>query len=176
MTFEWPVPEGWGHETIPFPLPFAPELPFHGTEELRFMPGWATPGKPDHWAYLFAWWLESAVPPRKTELEATLVPYYAGLCAAVAGPSSTYDPDGFRVALRTAEAGSRAGHPVERFDGTADLFDAFAGGEALTLNLRIETRACPIARRAVVLIEACPTFDGATWNRLEAQAAAFACH
>src|SRR5262245_24776060 len=24
--FDWPVPEGWKHETIPFPLDFAPGL------------------------------------------------------------------------------------------------------------------------------------------------------
>jgi len=22
MTFGWPVPDGWGQETIPFPVPF----------------------------------------------------------------------------------------------------------------------------------------------------------
>src|SRR5262245_24178101 len=37
--FDWPVPAGWKHETIPFPLGFAPGLPFHGVEELRFAPG-----------------------------------------------------------------------------------------------------------------------------------------
>src|SRR5262245_33462421 len=35
-SFQWPIPEGWQHETIPFPLEFAPDLPYQGVEELRF--------------------------------------------------------------------------------------------------------------------------------------------
>src|SRR5262249_653024 len=36
---EWPLPEGWRSETIPFPLDFARDLPLEGVEELRFAPG-----------------------------------------------------------------------------------------------------------------------------------------
>jgi hypothetical protein len=41
--FDWPVPEGWKRETIPFPLDFAPGLSFRGVEELRFAPGFFDP-------------------------------------------------------------------------------------------------------------------------------------
>ncbi|MDQ6795445.1 MAG: hypothetical protein M3067_11645 [Chloroflexota bacterium] len=176
MSFQWSVPDGWGDETIQFPLPFAPDLPYRGTEELRFMPGWAKPGAADHWSYVFAWWLEGSMPPEEAAITADLASYYAGLCAAVAGESAVADPDGHRVGLRRVGAAVRAGHQVQRFDGTADLVDAFAGGEAMTLNLRLETWACPIASHVAVLIAASRTLDEATWERLLAQAGEFACH
>jgi hypothetical protein len=33
------APKGWRFERIDFPLPFAPDLPHRGFEELRFAPG-----------------------------------------------------------------------------------------------------------------------------------------
>jgi hypothetical protein len=176
MGLRWPVPEGWGAERIEFPLPFAPSLPYLGIEELRFMPGWAKPSAPDHWSYLFAWWLDAATPPDLPTLEAQLTAYYIGLCAGVGGQSAVYDPSGFRVELRVDTGASRAGHGVARSRGMAALFDAFAAGNPLTLNLRLETWACPIAGSVVVLIEACPTLDRVTWEQLHAHAGELVCH
>lgn len=176
MRVHWPVLDGWGHETIPFPLPFAPSLPYRGTEEVRFMPGWARAGQPDHWSYAFAWWLESFPRPDEASLAADLTAYYGGLCAAVGGESTAFDPNGYRVELRVLDGDVRAGHEVRRLDGTADLVDAFGDGQRFTLNLRLEMWDCSFANRVVVLIEACPTLDEAIWERLRAQALQFACH
>ena len=40
QSFVLPAPDGWGKETISFPIDFAPDIPYVGTEELRFTPGW----------------------------------------------------------------------------------------------------------------------------------------
>src|SRR4051794_9456116 len=57
-SFTLPLPPGFRTETIPFPLGFAPDLPYRGVEELRFAPGMFQPGAPDFWSYAFVWWLE----------------------------------------------------------------------------------------------------------------------
>src|SRR5688500_2734436 len=51
VPFAWPVPAGWRTETIPFPLGFAPTLPYTGIEELRFAPGMFKAGSDDFWTY-----------------------------------------------------------------------------------------------------------------------------
>src|SRR6187402_1986296 len=56
--FAWPTPAGWRSETIPFPLDFAPSLPYRGTEELRFAPGFFEPTSETYFTYSFVWLVE----------------------------------------------------------------------------------------------------------------------
>src|SRR5688500_6206534 len=58
LPFAWSVSPGWRTETIPFPLPFAPELPHRGLVELRFSPGMFKADSEELWTYSFVWWLE----------------------------------------------------------------------------------------------------------------------
>jgi hypothetical protein len=44
-----PLPAKWGSEKIPFPISFAPGIPFKGMEELRFIPDWNNAAKNDYW-------------------------------------------------------------------------------------------------------------------------------
>ena len=44
--------------TIPFPLDFAPNLPYRGTEELRFAPGFFDPSAAGSWSYAFVWFVD----------------------------------------------------------------------------------------------------------------------
>src|SRR4051812_19484084 len=78
--FRWPVPKGWAEETIPFPLGFAPEVPFHGTEEVRFSPRMFDPKAPGYWTYTFVWWLEGEPDVGAPALKAHLRRYFSGLC------------------------------------------------------------------------------------------------
>ncbi len=59
-TFAWPTPEGWRQETIPFPLDFAPTLPYRGTEEIRFAPRFFDPASPTYFTYSFVWLVDGA--------------------------------------------------------------------------------------------------------------------
>ena len=60
--FDWPIPDGWRGETIPFPLGFAPELAYQGVEELRFPPGFLDPGASHFWSYAFVWIVAPPLP------------------------------------------------------------------------------------------------------------------
>jgi len=59
--FELPLYDGWGKETIPFPLKFAPEIKLEGVEELRFSPGMFSEDSEEYWSYFFVWWLDSDI-------------------------------------------------------------------------------------------------------------------
>jgi len=81
-SFSWPMPEGWQHETIPFPLEFAPDLPYRGVEELRFAPGIFKPDQAGYWSYAFVWWLDGKPALGAAELNASLERYFAGRASA----------------------------------------------------------------------------------------------
>jgi hypothetical protein len=49
------TPDGWTVERLPFPIEFAPQIPYKGVEELRFAPGWGDIKSDEHWTYAFLW-------------------------------------------------------------------------------------------------------------------------
>ena len=51
--YTFPVPHGWGSETIPMPIKFAPKIPFTGMEELRFVPDWGKAGSDEYIGLMF---------------------------------------------------------------------------------------------------------------------------
>ena len=61
---------------MPFPLDFAPELPYRGLEELRFAPKFFNPDAPAYWSYAFAWWLEKTAPIDEIALREALTPVF----------------------------------------------------------------------------------------------------
>jgi hypothetical protein len=159
--FVWPVPEGWRPETIPFPLDFAKELPYHGVEELRFAPDFFEPSAPTYFSYAFVWWLEGQPDLGPDVLERDLVAYFAGLCDAVA-KKNDFDPAHFRAELD----GDRKGQVF--------AYDPFATGGELTLQVEISVQDC--AERRVLLALLSPrSRPDPVWDSLDAVGRSFAC-
>ena len=156
----WPVPQGWGHETIPFPLDFASELKHKGVEELRFMPGFFDPASPNRWSYAFVWTLDDAELPTRPQLESELSLYFKGLCTTVGGKKGfKMDPAQFRCRLHDGKAPGR-------YDGEVGIYDAFKTGEALTLQLKVH--AWKGAGHRFVAIAASPHMPPASpWAQLD---------
>ena len=165
----WPVPEGWNHETIPFPLDFAPQLPYRGVEELRFAPGWAKPDQPGYWSYAFVWWLTEKPAFDAPTMEATLTTYFRGLSEAVGREKYTIDPGLFHAEL-IADSTSHW------LTGRIFSMDAFTTGLPLTLNAEIELRECAKAKRYAVIFLLSPR-DKADpiWQELQATSGALEC-
>jgi len=167
----WPVPSGWQHETFALPPAFAPQLPYLGTEELRFMPGFYTPGAVDFWSYDLAWWL--AEPPAfdTATVSAALTAYFRGLATAVGGTRYHFDPARFRSVLIPASSAT------SRLTGQVFTYDPFKTGEPVTLNVEVELRRCPAARRTAIVIALSPKpLTDSLWSRLRATAAALVCN
>src|SRR4030095_3246754 len=78
----WPIPTGWRHETFALPPASAPTLPFHGSEDLRFMPGFSSPTAPDYWSYVFVWWLDQPPTFDATSLRSSPKTYFPGCARA----------------------------------------------------------------------------------------------
>lgn len=166
-SFAWPTPAGWKHETIAFPLDFAPDLPYRGTEELRFAPGFFDPKAPGHWSYAFVWWLEPSGPRlERATLEANLREYFVGLTSAVA--KGKFEPDLSRIEARLT-ANVEPG-----LVGTVRTIDAFETRSEVLLHVHVMTGACH--DRRFVLVEASPRPAGdPMWAALNEVTASFQC-
>lgn len=166
---QWPVPAGWNHETIPFPLAFAPQLPYHGVEELRFAPGWSKPNQAGYWSYDIVWWLTEKPAFDAATLEAALTTYFRGLSESVGQGKLQVDASRFRAEL----VGDRASRQLT---GRIFSMDAFSTGLPITLNAVIEIRECVKAKRhAVTLMLSPQPRTDPIWRDLQSTARALVC-
>jgi hypothetical protein len=120
----WPVPAGWKHELIPFPLEFAPQLPHRGVEELRFPPGFLDDAAANRWSYTFVWRLEDPAMLDAPALAGELVLYFRGLLAAVDGDKHRLDPEQITAAATPSDSGfALTAHVIDTFHaaGPVDL-------------------------------------------------------
>lgn len=170
-SLDWPVPPGWKHESFALPPGFAPEFPYHGTEDLRFMPGFSSPAAPDYWSYEFVWWLDERPRFDATEIAAALSTYFRGLCTAVGGSRYEFDPSRYRADLTAV-----AGRALPRMARQVFTYDPFETGQPLILNVEVELRPCPETSRTAIVVVLSPkdTADR-VWTELRATAAALVC-
>lgn len=157
----WPAADGWRSETIPFPLDFAPSLPYRGIEELRFAPGFFEPSTPLYFTYSFVWLVDGA--PPFSDLSADLRTYFAGLSRAVA--PKRFDATRHQATVR---------READRITGTVKTADAF--GDDRPLDLRVEGELVPCASgRTGLVLSLSPRTDPETWTMLAAQRHALRC-
>jgi hypothetical protein len=169
--FDWPVPAGWKHETIPFPLDFAPGLPFVGVEELRFAPEFFEPHASTFWSYAFAWWLEDPPSFDAPAISAVLREYFAGLASAVGKDKYPMDPGRFRVELAPR---TEKGRTI--LVGQVFSYDPFTTGEPIVLNVEARLRDCPRAgRRAMTFVLSPKPLADPVWDALRACESALQC-
>ena len=165
------MPEGWKQETIPFPLGFAPGLPFRGREELRFAPGFSQPDASTWWSYAFAWLLEEPPSFDPATISPVLREYFAGLASAVGKDKYPMDPERFRVELESRTDGGR---PI--LVGQVYSYDPFVTGDPMVLNVEARLRDCSRAgRRAITFLLSPKPFGDPVWADLHACESALRC-
>jgi hypothetical protein len=166
-TFRWATPEQWKSETIPFPLDFAPSLPYRGVEELRFAPHFFDPKAETYFSYSFAWLLDGAPDAQSFSAEhlaQDLAVYFKGLAHAV--DAARFDPHAHDARLEIANDG--------HYRGRVTTVDAFGDGHALALNVDGEIFTC--GPRRVVLFSLSPQPEGGgAWASLLEQRRTFQC-
>jgi len=171
QTARWPVPAGWKHESFPLPPDFASELPYHGTEDLRFMPGYFSPEAPDFWSYAFVWWLDQPPAFDAKVLAASLTTYYRGLSNAVGGSKYKMDPAYFRTVLSPVQGSNGA-----RWTGQAFTYDVFKTGKPITLNVEAELRTCTATKQFALVMTLSPKDSkNAVWKSLRESADKVVC-
>jgi hypothetical protein len=152
-------PAGWRTEHLTFPLSFAPELEYRGTEDLAFAPGMFTLDSDSYFSYALALVLEGDVLIDAEMLTRFLETYYRGLCRAVAADRKLeLDWNKVRAVVTRHGAAYRA---------TIQMFDPFTNGQELELVLELHVHARPHATEILGL--ASPLDDEApVWGQLHA--------
>jgi len=130
----WPVPDGWKHELIPFPLGFAPSLTYTGVEEIRFAPGFFKPDARGYWAYTFVWRLEGYPAFEAANIGADLTTYFRGLVDAVDDKDEIVDRESIVV---------RAAPEHARLALTGRVIDPFTTKQPVDLVGTAKQKACP---------------------------------
>ncbi len=167
----WPVPSGWKHETFKLPPDFAPTLPYQGTEELRFMPGFFSATAPDYWSYEFVWWLDHSPPFDAEGVATNLTAYFRGLSTEVGGSKYHFDPARYRTVLTTVPSSASP-----RLTGQVFTYDPFTTGLPITLNVEAELRFCAGSGKfGIVLILSPQDTASDVWKALRATAASLKC-
>jgi hypothetical protein len=151
IPFHLPIPDGWGTETIPFPLDFAPELDYEGFEELRFAPGMFKPQEEDFWTCVSVWWVPNSTTINPESLQKDLDGYYQGLAQAVA-VDKEYQSEIPATRSRIKAVIGHEGAPL-LFQGTIDPFDSFVTVKPVAFNLRAEMINCSSTDQMAVYFE-----------------------
>ncbi|MEM7051424.1 MAG: hypothetical protein AAF604_17270 [Acidobacteriota bacterium] len=170
LPFTMPQPEGWRSETIPFPLPFAPELAYRGLEEVRLPGGMFEPESPEFWSYVFAWWLPIGTDIEAGRLEQDLVLYYRGLAETISGRLE-YEPGPLEIEAELEPVAGRK----RQWNGSVAAFDPFVTRKALRIAARITLWDC-LPDHRVVFFELSPQpMTHAIWETLAGIREGFSC-
>lgn len=153
----------WTSETFHFPLGFAPDLNFEGTEDARFPKGWRKQDSSEFWSYAFAWYIKLSKEMTERELEESIKLYFDGLMAAVNKDTSFILPKTTALFVQNEISNSGYGHK-----GKVTIFDAFSTQKPMTLNVMVDQYYCQKKRKSIVLFKFSPSqFGTDIWRTLE---------
>jgi hypothetical protein len=149
QSFSFPVPESWEGEEIPFPIEFAPNIPYEGIEYARFTPGWGEPESDEHWSYCFLWWIDDDAKIDVTSLNRDIMEYYSGL---VGRNVISRNIDSSLVVPTIVKFKQGGPHS---FTGTVNMLD-YHTSRPMVLNITTNITRCNAAHKLAVFFAVSP--------------------
>jgi hypothetical protein len=174
VDYKFDVPTGWGIEKIPFPIEFAPQIPYKGFEDLRFTPGWEHTTSEEHWSYTFLWWLEGAIKLDTAIMKEHLDNYYFGLLSGNVRERHIPLNKVIRPTATITKAKTET-DDTETYVGTITMLDYLnMTYPALTLNCIIHKKECN--NHTAIIFEISPQPLGhKVWKQLNQLEEGFIC-
>lgn len=176
--FVYIVPGSWRADArYSFPLPWSPELPYQGSEDLFFSPNFDQTDSSEYHSYLFFWWLKGSHALSVAELQSDTVAYFRGL-AVERGQNYGFTPDLSKVSATYKEdsAASRmfGGAAARTFSGTVTIWDTHA--KLITLNSEVAISSCVASNATAAFFGmSLEPRDGDMWKQLDAIRDTFRC-
>lgn len=166
------IPEGWGLERFGIPISFAPQIPFSGIEDIRFMPGWSKAESGDYWSYAFLWYLNGQQKITANTIENCLKDYYTGLVAAVGKDSLRRE---IMTILPRIKKGKTQTGEKKTFYGSVYMFD-YLTDKPITLYCKVHLKSCEGQNNTFVFYEISPKpYTDKVWQSLDALWTNFSC-
>lgn len=142
--YDLALPKNWTEERIAFPIEFAPQINYTGSENLRFAPGWEFTTSEEHWAYAFLWWLDGKSAMDEDKLENNLTAYYTGLVGRNVKPRHIPLSKVLPVVATLQKIEPQPGD-LESFQGTVVITDYLDPNyDPITLYIKCIKKIAPI--------------------------------
>jgi hypothetical protein len=162
--YNLPLPEKWGVEKIAFPISFAPGVPFKGSEEIRFAPGWGDSKQENYWSYGFLWFIDGTPKINEDVLKQYLTQYYNGLYLSnqKGKPATLKEFTQLQVKKIATAADDK-----ETYEGRITTLN-FLSDDQIILNARIHVRNYAAANKSAILFEISPKdYKQPIWAQLD---------
>jgi len=158
-------PADWQFERLPIPPAFAPDIAWTGYEEARFSPGMFSTKSATRFTYVLSICIDGTSKIEEKKLKGFLERYFRGLSTSVGrGRDMKPDPAVFKAEVK----------PRKDATGTEGLFtaripfiDTFTDGSQIMLNLEIDVRPQPKAKKTQIILLISPlAADAEIWKQL----------
>ncbi len=161
--YSLPLPEKWKSETIPFPIDFAPGIPYQGIEELRFTPGWADANNNEYWAYTFLWFVDGSPQVNASLLNTYLTTYFDGLYHS----NSKSSPDSTGFTKTTINTAATATGDQETYSGKISTLN-FLTKKPIEFYAAIHVQHYADANETAIFFEISPKpYSNPVWTQLD---------
>jgi hypothetical protein len=165
-------PKDWEVERFLIPIAFAPQIPFKGVEDIRFMPGWGKAESPEYWSYAFLWYLDGHPSIKASTIETNLKDYYNGLVGAMRAEET----DENRVSVKTIfQKGKKQKGDLETFFGSVYMLD-YKSNKPISLYVKVHHKSCRGQNKTFLFFEVSPKhYTSPIWDSLDGLWREFRC-
>jgi PDZ domain len=177
--FRYVVPGSWSNDPrVPFPLPWAPTLPYHGFVDLFFSPNFDQTDSPEYHSYVIFMSLEGKHVLSAEQLQSDMLTWFRGL-AVERGGANKFTPDLSKVSVTYKEdpapSPTSGGAATRAFSGTETIYDTHAKLITLNSEVRMISGCGPSNNTVFFFGMSLEPRDGDMWKQLDAIRDTFRC-
>lgn len=161
------LPMSWRREFHPFPLDFAPGIPYKGFADVLFPPQWGDASSNQFWSYMGIWRLTDAPPINDTSLTRVIEQYYTGL-ARKPRQGNTAPGDSTTVAIAKVTKIKTDSADTATYEATANIFDGNISMSRMTLQFKILEIPSKQANIVFLILEMSPKpYTDSIWKTMD---------
>jgi hypothetical protein len=161
--YSLPLPEQWKSETILFPIDFAKSIPYSGSEEIRFTPGWGDAKSNEYWSYTFLWFVDGTPALNADTLSNHMITYFNGLYES----NKPKTADSKVVTIVQIKQVATANGDQETYSGKLATLN-FLTGQPIRFFITIHVQNYPDAKQSAIFFEISPKpYSNPVWQELD---------
>lgn len=158
--------DGWDIERFQIPISFAPNIAYHGIEDIRFAPGWGKVKSKEYWSYGFLWFLNDRTDFDHKIIEKNLKLYYTGLIGSNIEKRKIPENKLFQTKASIKKIKTEKGDR-STFRGYIHMLD-YMEQKPIVLNCKVHVKSCAGLSNTFIFYEISPlSWSGEIWHSLD---------